>query len=439
MSKYKRSDVGNAELFAEIYSHNLRFDNSSSPRWLYWKDSNHRWVEVDEPELMNMAIASTAFRFQLDPEDDKERAFAIQSGNLSRLYAITTLARGLSPIYAPHIQWDSNPFYLATPNGLIDLPSGKLLTGDKYQYVSRGISTPYNETASAPRWLQFIDEITVGNKEIADFLQRAVGYTLTASIKEQVFFLLHGKGGNGKGVFINTIGRLMEKFSTSIRFSSLEENPRGDAQRDLAELVGVRAAFSHEGAELKVLDTSIIKSITGGDIIRASRKYEHPFTFVPQFKLWLSTNHIPKIVDDSDGFWRRVIKIPFLAEFNSFGKRDNNLEQTLAGEMEGILVWAVEGAKMWWKDGLKVPDILLKEIILLRSMSDEFEEMVEMIFTRDKDSTVRASEAYTAYMLWAMKNNEKPMTITSFGRKMSEKFPKKRDINGAYYEGIRHE
>lgn len=388
--------------------------------------------------MLGLAIQCNQYRWEQGKiaQDDSEKRFAVQSGNLPRLNAITTIARTKYPLNDPSIIWNRDPHLLAVGNGVIDLRRGIFRATNKYDYISYGIDTPYNPDAKCPRWIQFIQEITCDNEEIAQFLQRAVGYSLTASTEEQVFFLLHGKGGNGKGVFINMLGKVLQNYSAAIRFAALESNARNDSERDIAELPGTRLVFASEGAEIKVLDTSIIKSITGGDIIRVAKKFQHPFSFKPHFKLWLATNHIPKIQDDSDGFWRRVIKIPFLADFTAPDKRDNKLEEKLDNEIEGILNWAIIGAEMWNKRGLQTPNILMREVLQLRNDSDEFEQMLQVCFNRESALTIGATDAYTIYLGWAMSTGNSPMTGTAFGRKMGERFEKKRSSAGFTYSGI---
>lgn len=438
MPTYEKSDAGNAELFKDLHSKDLRYDTSESPRWLQWRESKSRWVEIDESEMLGLAIQCTKYRLEQarQSQDGKEAHFAVNSGNLPRLKAIISLAQTKYPLNDPSIIWNRDPMLLAVGNGVVDLRSGTFRAINRNDYISYGIDTYYNPNASCPRWLQFLTEITCGNEDLIDFLKRSVGYSMTASTEEQVFFLLHGKGGNGKGVFINILGKVLQKYSAAIRFAALESNSRSDSERDIAELPGTRLVFASEGAEIKVLDTSIIKSITGGDIIRTARKFQHPFSFKPKFKLWLATNHIPKIQDDSDGFWRRIIKIPFLADFNSPEKRDNKLEEKLQNELEGILNWAIEGAVEWNKHGLQTPNFLFKEVLQLRNDSDEFEQMLEICFSRESDLLIAANEAYATYLGWAISTNNSPMTSNAFGRKMGERFKKKRTETGNFYIGV---
>ena len=60
----------------------------------------------------------------------------------------------------------------------------------------------YDPHAQAPQWVAFIDRITEGNQNLADYLQKAVGYSLTGDISEQILFFLYGTGSNGKSTIL---------------------------------------------------------------------------------------------------------------------------------------------------------------------------------------------------------------------------------------------
>lgn len=440
MSKFDHSDTGNADLLNYLFGDNIRHDPTTD-RWLSWKDSQHRWQELTPVETTELAINTANYRLMNStkmPDTDAIKAealFAIRSRNLRMIENMLALAKNRRPIGGHGIVWDKEPKLLAVSNGVIDLTTGQFQSGSRTHHLSTGLNLPYIPGSGCPRWERFIQEICCGDTELSAFIQRAIGYTLTGYTREQVFFLLYGTGGNGKSVLVDTLGHLLHGFSKTIRFSAFDESSTTDAKRDLAELPGVRATFASEGAELKGLDTATIKMITGGEEITTSKKYGHPFSFRPQFKLWLSTNHLPRIDDDSYGFWRRVILIPFNAVFEG-PKRENNLAERLQDELPGILVWAVEGAKLWYERGLETPDSLLLRIQQYRTSEDEIENFVKDCCKVDPNLKEKSSTLYSTYSTWKHERGERPNTNTIFGRRLSVKFPKHHEFDGWYYDGL---
>jgi len=443
VTTYDHSDTGNAELFNSIYGKDLRYD-SDTDRWLQWRSGKHRWKELDEGVQLQYAIKAAGERFSIsesyavsenNERAKKEFAFAVRSRDLGKLQNMLTLSRALPPIGNSKIKWDSFPHYLAVANGVVDLQTNTLRPGRRDDHITQGLNIPYDEKATCPRFIKFIKEITLDNEELATFIQQAIGYTLTGSTNEHVFFMLHGAGSNGKSVLVNILGELLEGFSRTVRFRAFEEST-GDARRDLAELPGVRAVFASEGTELKSLDTSVIKQVTGGEPITTSRKYGHPFTYRPQFKLWLTTNKLPKVRDDSYGFWRRIIVIPFDATFEG-SNRDNRLQEKLTKELPGILNWALQGAQRWYASNLNTPNSLIIKVMKYRNQEDEIANFISECTEKSPGTETLAIDLYTAYTFWSMASGIKPFANAAFGRRLGEIFPSHHTVKGKVYEGVK--
>lgn len=436
--KYDHSDTGNAQIFNELYGTTIRYD-SKNDRWLNWKNA-HRWYEMYEQEVTRLAIDSVDFRFDLAKSMEKESAkrevsFAIQSRNNNRLKATMEIARQLSPIGNFSIRWNNQPNLLAVGNGVVNLANSKLRPGERSDFISQGVAWPYMADEPCPVWKKFLSDIMLGNQEHIDFLQRAIGYSLTGFTKEQVFFVLHGAGSNGKSVLLNILRKLLESFSRTVRFAAFDQNNTSDAVKDLAELDGVRAVFVSESPESSALNVQTIKSITGGEELTVSRKYGHPFSFVPQYKLWMATNHLPTVADDSEGFWRRIIVIPFLAQFE--GKnRDLNMQSKLEDELIGIMAWAIEGARMWTQKGLSTPDDLLLKILAYRQEQDDVGLFIDECCLQTDGSSIQAGMIYNYYTEWATELGRKPITATAFGRRLARNYEKYHTKNGWSYRNL---
>ena len=436
---YDFSDTGNANLLCDLYGNNLRYDHKTE-RWLQWRDQ-HRWYELNPSQIQKLAIQAINHRFELakmstDKADaSKQAGFAVRSRNLNNLTAMLKLASNMEPIGNYTIQWDNQPNLLAVGNGVVNLATGSIRPGQRNDFITRGIGLPYLPDAKAPLWERFLSDITLHRQDLIDFLHRAFGYTLTGFTREQVFFLLHGHGANGKDTFTNIIKAVIPEFSKDIRFTAFDENNTGDARRDIAELPGMRAAFASEGGKKVSLETSSIKYITGGATIATSRKYGHPFEFKPQFKLWLATNVLPQVDDTSHGFWRRIILIPFDATFDG-ADRDKDMESKLIAELPGILAWAIRGAHVWSREGLGTPDWMLLKVNEYRSSEDIVGNFIDECCIEGPEETTQAAFLYETFRTWCEEKGMRALTNTDFGRRMAHKYPRGRNVHGAFYVGI---
>ena len=438
MRIYSHSDTGNGELFNDLFGNDIRF-NPKTERWLQWQEGLY-WKPLNEVEVYNLAVKIARHRrFEIAPNlsgnaSTKEMAFAVKSENVNQIDATLRAARSISPIGNPNIRWDSQLNLLACSNGVVNLSTGVLRSGQRNDFISRGISLPYIENAKAPLWDRFVSDIMCGNQENIDFLRRAIGYTITGFTTSQVFFLLYGNGSNGKSVLLDTLNVLLEGFSHTVRFGAFEENNRSDERKDLAELPGIRLVFASESGKKSALDTSVIKQITGSEPITTSRKYGHPFTFQPQFKLWLTTNNLPKVDDDSFGFWRRMIVIPFNATFEG-NNRDLNMQAKLEGELPGILAWVVRGAQEWKKHGLGTPDSLLLRVQEYKESEDDLANFISEHTITKLGSKIRFADLYETYKSWLGEDGN-PVSKIEFGRRMRNKLKSYKDMQGTYFADI---
>jgi putative DNA primase/helicase len=282
----------------------------------------------------------------------------------------------------------------------------------------------YNERAKCPMWLKFLNEIMDGNTRLIDFLQRAIGYSLTGLTTEQLFLILWGIGANGKSVFSETIlGMLGEDYARNAQAKTiLTRDGRGDSgiNNDLARLRGIRFVTVNEIPGRGRLDEAKVKELTGTDTITARFLFHEPFQFQPPFKIWIRTNHKPIITGTDPGIWRRVRLVPFNVSIPP-EEQDKHLIEKLRDEYPGIMAWAVMGCLTWLDEGLTFPDEVRAATAEYKADSDTFQPFLEECCIIDKTATTTAASLYEKYKEWATTNNERPMTKNMFGRELSER------------------
>lgn len=208
------------------------------------------------------------------------------------------------------------------------------------------------------------------------------------------------------------------------------------ATSDIARLEGARLVVSSEANEGDRLDESLVKQMTGGDTLVARYQYGKDFEFDPVFKLFMATNHKPKIYGTDEGIWRRLVIIPFTHTVKKENV-DKKLEDKLKAESMGILKWAIEGAMMWQSEGLNPPDVIQNAGSEYRKEMDVIEAFIDECCVTNDSYKVKASELFDAYKKWANEtNNWEGMNNTKFGREITKRFERKRLNTGNYYLGI---
>src|SRR5262249_52915232 len=330
--------------------------------------------------------------------------------------------------------------------GTIETEKGKIREHKREDYITMMADVRYDKIATRSRWSQFLGEVTAGDEELIAFLQRSVGYSLTGSTTEQCFWVLFGDGSNGKSTFVDTILNLMGDYGAQIKTEVLLESRYEQKDYHVASLRGKRFVAAVESNMNRRLALGLLKQATGMDRMVGRYPYGRPFEFYPEFKLWLSTNHRPKIDDQTESIWRRIYAVPFTVHFkkpedvqpNYKGPLvDRTLPERLKIELPGILNWAVQGCLDWRKQGLNPPRAVLEATRQYRQEEDVFGTFLEDCCELRGDATETTAMIYKKYQEWCQENGEKTMTQTAVGRLLSSRgFVGDRDMNGRFWRGL---
>lgn len=344
------------------------------------------------------------------------------------------LAKAQSLLATDGTGWNPDPWVLGTADGrVVNLETGAFRPARPSDRLTLTTGAPLDMSITCDRWRRFIAEVSDDDKETAELLRLALGYSVTADVSEQAFFVLLGSGANGKSTLLETVAAVLGDYAGLLPFSVLTRDRDARAvQAEIAQLPGVRFARASELAENKYLDEGRMKSLTGGDPISCAHKFGRPFTFRPSFKLWLGVNHRPRVSDRSHGFWRRAVVIPFTRTFTI----DKTLDHKLRDEAPGILAWLVEAAMDWRRNGLSRPPSVEAARDEWRADEDLIGQWADLALSADPESRLGAADAYGAFAAWAeaehLSERERPGRRI-FGEWLAERFPRDKDQNGRFY------
>ena len=327
--------------------------------------------------------------------------------------------------------FDANPELLNCQNGTVNLRTGELLPHDKGQRFTYCLPVNYDPNARSDEWAPFLYD-AVGGDELVDYLQMAVGYSLTGHTREECLFYVHGPLRAGKGTFIETILAMLGKdpIATQADFTTFTKGRDQDSQNfDLAGLKPCRFVAASESTKYSQINTARLKSMTGGDEVRCAHKHKPFFTYRPQFKIWLVSNHPPNIDVDDDAAWYRLKVIPFP---NSYaGREDKLLKQRLREpeSLRGVLAWAVAGAREWFSsdDGLQTPDAVEQTTKHAREEMDFVAQwLTECVNSKEKaklDTARFVSNAslHGSYKAWCDENGVKPKSLRGLTQSLNAK------------------
>ena len=233
-----------AERFVQCNRNFLRYDHRRKKWFVY---QYPLWRPDPDGQVTREAIE--AARSLLDEAgslvDSKARektvSFAKMCLSWGGIKRILEIARNLPPIANIGGEWDLDPWLLGTPNGVIDLHTGRLRQGRPEDMITLAVRVAYDPSAKCPEWKKFIKQICRGDKELIRYVQRALGYSLTGLTTEQVWFLLYGTGANGKSTFINVLAHVLGDHAKTIPFSTVQL-PERSIPNDIAGRVSARVS-----------------------------------------------------------------------------------------------------------------------------------------------------------------------------------------------------
>lgn len=434
------TDVGNGKRLIRLFGENLRWCKPLG--WLAF--DGEKWVRDDMRVVSFAKESAKLMRVEAETLDADERKaarkHALGSEKSERIRAAISMSQSEAGVAVQHDALDADPWLLAVANGVIDLTTGKLRPHSRQDLITRAAHTKFDPQATCPRWVKFLTETFSDDQDLIAFIQKAFGYSLSGSNREQCLFLCHGVGSNGKSTLLGVMRGLLGDHATNADFSTFllsnkaqNPGPRGD----LARLAGVRLVTSAEPEGSARFSEGTLKSITGGDPITCAFKFQDEFTFTPRFKLWLAANHKPRIKGTDHAIWRRIRLIPFLNIIDE-SRMNHSLNEELTLEYPGILNWAINGGLVWQAEGLQPPPSVEGATKAYREEQDTLSEFISDHCHPIPGGFTTASAMYEAYVKWTGMSGDEPISKRLLGTMLCERgYERGRDENAARgYLGI---
>lgn len=426
--KFRLTELGNAERIAFEYGHIIKY--VSEIGWMLW--DGKRWTVDNKKEIERIAAKVLRGLYKSENEAEEKWARYCEKRNI-RMNSIKDL---MPLVPGEREEFDKHDYLFNVQNGVVNLKTGELLPHDRKLHLTKIANVEFDKDAECPNWLNFLDSIFMGDKELQEYMQRLIGYSLTGDISEQIMMFLVGGGSNGKSTFINTIKDLLGDYGKQAKSDTFIKKKETGANNDISRLVGARFVSAIESEEGERLSESFVKQITGGEPVLARFLRQEFFEFIPNFKVFFTTNHKPIIGGLDEGIWRRVKLIPFNLNLPSH-LRDKKLPEKLSMEMSGILNWAIEGCMKWQKDGLKEPKVVA-------AATGNYKEDMDIlgpylgeccyIDKLDSNLKIEAKDLYKDYLDYCYKSGETSVKNRAFYRMLETKgFERKRGSKNKYY------
>ncbi len=416
---FSESDL--ALRFVDQHANDLRYVAAWN-KWLSWDSRRWCFDTILHAYDLGHALCRKAAAECNKKRDAKELARA------KTVAAVITLARADRRIAATVEQWDSDPWLLNTPGGVVDLRTGGCRPARPDDYMTKITAVAPDRACGHPAWDEFLKKIVPD--ELARYLRRAFGYALTGSTREQILFFLYGLGANGKTKFIEAIAGAMGDYHVTAPIETFMATQNPQHPTDLARLQGARLVTAVETEQGRRWAQSRINMVTGGDRIAARFMRQDFFEYVPQFKLAIYGNYKPVLRSINEAIRRRMNLVPFAVRIPE-NERDLDLGEKLKAEWPGILSWLIDGCIEWQRDGLRPPEsvteatikYLMAEDVIAAWLEDRCESDSKFVWQYEKSERflLERSKLFASWRAWAQQAEEEPGSAKQFYATLEER------------------
>ena len=391
---------------------------SGSVMFYNWK--KHKYEYLGEQYYLAM------FKQLID-----DRMETLWNSNTEKLYH----SRFLRDIPIKLKEWHIPVDYIVFENGCFKISTGEFFEGDHPEVIINMCCTGYSYDADATcvNFKAFLENVFNGDKDLIAVAQEMAGYTLMYGANPlQVITLLIGSGRNGKGVFANIISKVngeenvsavpVQKFNDRFSLSGLSSKVLN---------------ISSENEEAVSMNTSVIKSLSGNDILMTERKFKDSIPERLFCKLWISTNDIV-FSDTSIGIEERLVPLVFKNTYvnnpvpgTNQRARDNDLESKLSHELAGIFNFCYEGLVRLRNNNWKITDSeeVRKQRQFLVEASNPVRLFMRTMIVPKEGEIISKSQVFKKYKDWSTENKVNVGSISS-PQKFYPKFEAELDSRG---------
>lgn len=470
------SDIGQAKVLLREYGNELRYTEEADfirYNGVYWMESRQAAVGAVEEfldlqladatdhteqavrELVQLGLPQEVVRkggrsLEKIIEVGQQKAYAgYLSAEAYRTFVmkrrdiryILSALQALKPMILLPIQsLDADEFLLNTPSATYDLRQG-MKGGREHRaedFMTKCTAVdPGNEGRAI--WEKALGEFFTHDRDLIQYAQEISGLMAIGKVYVEALVIAYGDGRNGKSTYWNSIARVLGTYCGGISADALTANCKRNIRPEMAELKGKRMVIAAEMEEGVRLSTSVLKQICSTDEVGGEKKYKAPFQFVPSHTIVLYTNHLPRVGASDEGTWRRLIVIPFTAQFTGKSEVKNYTDYLVEKAGPAILQWIIEGAqRVIEKDyHLDPPQCVREAIEKYRGQNDWLHHFLDDCCELAPGFQEKSGELYGAYRAYCQQMNEYTRSTSDFYAALENAgFARRRTKVGRFVTGL---
>lgn len=403
--------------------------------WHYW--DGKRWA-VDDEGRARRAVLDVLRAALADSVGDKQlRGDVTRCETDAGIRGVLAIAAALVEFATTVRDLDADPHLLNCANGTLDLRDRALRPHNPQDRLTKVTVGAYDPTATSSVWDGFLARVLPDDAERA-YLQRVVGQCVYGRVREHLFPVLIGSGGNGKGTAYGALTHALGDYATVINPELLMVRERGGmGGPETMALLGVRLVIGSETQDGRRLDEATMKRLTGGDELTARNLYSAPVTWQPSHQLVYVTNKLPKVTGNDPAVWRRLRVVPFDVVV-PVEDRDLRLAERLTLDADAILSWVIAGHFDYEDNGgMREPPSVLRATGDYQVSSDAVARFVAEACEVGPHLHALTRDLHGAWVRWAAADGAEAMSERAFAKELDRLgYDARKTMRGAARGGL---
>lgn len=414
----------------------------------WYEYNNHRWTEIDSGSTLRLCISKDMHHEYLtrihdmttmmqtmeqndskyEPMRKKTCKLAEIAVSLKKTHQKNNIMREACELFYDKDffnKLDQNPYLLCFSNGVVDFKAKSHRPGQPDDYISKCTNIDYTRLKSVhdpavERIKKFMEQL-FPNKELCGYMWDHLASVLIGTLDNQTFNIYTGSGRNGKSCLVDLMGKVLGDYKGTVPSTLITQKRTsiGSTSSEVVALMGTRYAVMQEPSKGDRINEGVMKEITGGDPIQGRALFKDTVTFIPQFKLVVTTNVLFDIKSNDDGTWRRIRVCDFESKFLEKPYQDETHFPTdqfphqfpLNKKLdENFAEWAPIFASMLvdiaYKNqgNVKDCDVVLASSNEYREGQDYLAEFAKEKIVKSEDSKIQKSELVQTFREWFQTN-----------------------------------
>lgn len=410
---YSHDDRGFGDLFADIYKNQCRYNITTKDWYTYdgkkWEEDKGNTNVSRYAKQLYDKLLIYSLTLENKHNINEYSKYILKLGSLRNRKNMIEDAKDKYPISNEEL--DKDTYLFNCQNGTFNLRTFKLQNHNPSDLISKISNVVYNPNSESKVFYNFLIEIFENDIEKIEYLQKILGYTLTGNSNQEEFYIFYGPSTrNGKSTCIEAIINMLggtNGYAITISPDSLATKQFLDGRQasgDIARLKGYRFVNASEPQQNMSINASLLKTLTGRDTITAREIYHESFEFKPSFKLYINTNYLPVIYDNTLFTSNRIRVIKFNKHFTD-AEQNKNLKEELCSQevVNEIFNWCIEGLKKFNTIGAIPPKSVINDTKEYQLSNDKLEIFISECLEKSEKNS-KASEIYEIYKNWLSKN-----------------------------------